>query len=117
MRIRTARIGLDWWLWIPALAEPVIGPRFARTRWLGRNDRGGLLRRLALAAFLLLGNARLLAAQAAQVVELGAANLAPAHDLDRVDHRRVEREDALHALAVGNLAHREALVNATARAR
>ena len=26
-------------LWIPALAEPVIGPRFARTRWLGRNDR------------------------------------------------------------------------------
>lgn len=25
-------------LWIPALAEPVIGPRFARTRWLGRND-------------------------------------------------------------------------------
>ena len=23
------------WLWIPALAEPVIGPRFARTRWLG----------------------------------------------------------------------------------
>jgi putative endonuclease len=27
-------------LWIPALAEPVIGPRFARTRWLGRNDGG-----------------------------------------------------------------------------
>src|SRR5712692_4002678 len=28
------------WLWIPgSLAEPVIGPRFARTRWLGpRND-------------------------------------------------------------------------------
>ncbi len=27
--------------WIPdSLAEPVIGPRFARTRWLGfRNDR------------------------------------------------------------------------------
>ncbi len=30
----------DQGLWIPALAEPVIGPRFARTRWLGRNDKG-----------------------------------------------------------------------------
>src|SRR5205085_1587603 len=24
--------------WVPALAEPVMGPRFARTRWLGRDD-------------------------------------------------------------------------------
>src|SRR5262245_34895062 len=29
--------------WVPALAEPVIGPRFARTRWLGRDDKGGTL--------------------------------------------------------------------------
>src|ERR1041385_7228098 len=79
----------------------------------------GLLRglRLALAAFLLLGDARLLAAQSAQVIELGAAHLAAAHDLDRVDHRRIEREHALDALAVGNLAHREALVDAAAGAR
>jgi 4-oxalocrotonate tautomerase len=27
-------------IWVPALAEPVIGPRFARTRWLGRDDSG-----------------------------------------------------------------------------
>jgi mono/diheme cytochrome c family protein len=26
--------------WVPALAEPVIGPRFARTRWRGRADSG-----------------------------------------------------------------------------
>src|SRR4029077_10529216 len=83
---------------------------------------GGLFRRLHLgspglaAALLLLGDARLLAAQAAQVIQLGAAHLAAAHELDRVDHRRVEREYALDAFAVGNLAHRESLVDAAARA-
>src|SRR5207245_9112833 len=66
---------------------------------------------------LLLGDARLLAAQTAQVIELGAAHLAAAHDLDRVDHRRIEREHALDALAIGDLAHREALVDAAAGAR
>src|SRR6476469_3478971 len=75
--------------------------------------RGGL--GLA-AALLLLGDARLLAAQAAQIIELGAAHLAAAHELDRVDHRRIEREYALDAFAVGNLAHRETLVDAAARA-
>jgi len=25
--------------WIPGLAEPAIGPRYARTRWLARDDR------------------------------------------------------------------------------
>ena len=64
---------------------------------------------------LLLGDAGRLAAQAAQVIELGAADLAAAHDLDRVDHRRVEREHALDALAVGNLADREVLVEAARR--
>src|SRR5262249_46512535 len=34
------------------------------------------------------------------------------HDLDRVDHRRIDREHALHALAIGDLAHREVLVEA-----
>src|SRR5947209_4313800 len=66
---------------------------------------------------LLLGDARRLAAAAAQVIELRTAHLAAAHDLDRVDERRVEREHALDAFAVGNLAHREALVQAAARAR
>jgi hypothetical protein len=30
------------WLWVPGRAEPVIGPRFARTRWLARDDAGEL---------------------------------------------------------------------------
>ncbi|KWV57853.1 hypothetical protein AS156_37235 [Bradyrhizobium macuxiense] len=29
------------WLWVRARAEPVIGRRFAPTRWLGRDDRKG----------------------------------------------------------------------------
>src|SRR5580704_649604 len=57
---------------------------------------------------------RLLAAQTAQVIELGAAHLATAHDLDRVDHRREQWEHALDAFAVRNLAHGEALVDAAA---
>src|SRR6476646_3452292 len=75
------------------------------------NGGRGLFRGLRLAAaLLLLGDARLLAAQAAQIIQLGAAHLATAHELDRVDHRRIEREHALDAFAVGDLAHREALV-------
>src|SRR5690606_14216740 len=63
-----------------------------------------------------LGDAGRLAAAVAQVVELGAANLAAAHDLDGFDERRVDREDALDALAVGNLANREVLLEARAGA-
>jgi len=76
-----------------------------------------LVRRLALGlvfrafcGILALDNARGLSAPAAQIVELGAAHLAAANDLDRIDHRRVKRKDALDAFAVGNLAHREVLV-------
>src|SRR6185437_15216610 len=64
----------------------------------------------------LLDDAGRLAAQVAQVIELGAAHLAATHDLDRVDHRRHHREHALHAFAVGDLAHREAFVEARAGA-
>src|SRR5215467_5301960 len=71
---------------------------------------GGLF--LAAAMRLALEDAGRLAAPSAQVIELGPAHLAAAHDLDRVDHRRVEREHALDALAVRDLAHREALVEA-----
>src|SRR5262249_2387571 len=63
-----------------------------------------------------LGDARRLAAAAAQVIELGAAHLAAAHDLDRVDHRRIERKHALHALAIRNLAHGEIFVEPVAGA-
>src|SRR5919197_2213427 len=85
-----------------------------------RSLLGGLLgfRRafLGAAMVLLLADARGFAAAAAQIIKLGAANLAAAHDFDRVDHRRIERKHAFHAFAVGNLAHREILVQARARA-
>src|SRR5260370_6949242 len=81
---------------------------------------GGLLRLVdglvAGAVILLLADARRLAAATAQVIKLGAAHLAAAHELDRVDHRRIKRKHALHALAIGNLAHGEILVEARARA-
>src|SRR4051794_7504851 len=75
--------------------------------------RCGLSRR-CIAALLAtaLGDARRLAGAPAQVIELGAADLAAAHDLDRGQARRVEREDALDALAVRDLAQREAGVDA-----
>src|SRR5687767_10722161 len=57
------------------------------------------------------------AAQTAQIIKLGATNLAAAHDLDGIDHRPIERENALDALAVGNLANGEALVEAAAGPR
>src|ERR1700686_4698926 len=59
-----------------------------------------------------LGDARRFAPAIPQIVKLCAANLAPAQDLDRVDHRRIDGENALDALAVGNLTDGEALVEA-----
>src|SRR5690606_9185757 len=59
-----------------------------------------------------LADARGLAGALAQVVELGAAHLALALDLDRGDERRVGLERALHALARGDLAHDERRVEA-----
>src|SRR5215469_10790780 len=49
-----------------------------------------------------------LAAQPAQVVELGAANVSRTHHFDLVDHFRVQRKDALNAMAEAHLTHREA---------
>src|SRR5581483_9617594 len=49
----------------------------------------------ALAARVALADARRFAAQLAQVVELGAAHAATAHQIDVINHRRVKREDAL----------------------
>ena len=68
------------------------------------------------AALSALGDAGRLAAAVAQVIELRAADGAAADDLDGIDHRRIEREHALDALAVGDLADREALVEAAAGA-
>src|SRR6476646_5160565 len=59
-----------------------------------------------------LGDAARLAAQVAQVIELGAAHDALPHDLDFPDVRAVEREHALDALVEADLAHRERGVHA-----
>src|SRR6185295_18375620 len=96
---------------IPATrSHPIMKARLSQLLRLG-------LTALGVDAVLLLGDAGAFAAQTAQVIQLRAAHLAATHDLDRVDHRRIEREHALDALAVGDLAHREALVDAAARAR
>ncbi len=55
-----------------------------------------------------------LAATVAQVVELGATDLTAANDFDAFDHRRVDREYALDAFAVGDLADREVFLQAAA---
>src|SRR5690606_34286358 len=51
-----------------------------------------------------LGNTSRLTATITQVVELGAANLAAADDFNGLHQRGVDREHALHAFAVGDLA-------------
>src|ERR1035438_1189630 len=50
--------------------------------------------------------------EAAQVVELGATGAAGAHDVDMVDHRGVQREDALNAGAEAGLADGNGLAHA-----
>src|SRR5206468_1178211 len=55
-----------------------------------------------------LGDARRLAGASAQIIELGPADVAAADDLDRIDDRRIEREDALDPLAEADLADRDA---------
>src|SRR5262249_53017287 len=62
-------------------------------------------------------DARLLAFEAAQVIELRAAHLAVTLDDDRVDRRAVRLEHALDARAVRDLAHRECRVEARVLAR
>src|SRR6185503_10997568 len=83
----------------------------ARGEWCGllRGGRAGL-RHGHLGLPLL--DARRLAGEMAQVVELRAPHAAAAHDLDVGQHRAVEREDALDADAVGDLADREGRAHA-----
>src|SRR5688572_600440 len=70
----------------------------------------------ALASELFL-DARGLAGAVAEEIELGAADLAAALDLDLRDRRAVRLEHALDALAVRHLAHRERAVEAAVLAR
>src|SRR6185503_1038418 len=66
---------------------------------------------------LLFLDARRLAGQVAQVVELGAANPPAADHRDVGDHGAVEREDALDTDAVGDLSDREAFADAATATR
>src|SRR5688500_16112725 len=63
---------------------------------------------------LLFLDARGLAGEVAEVVQLGAAHAAAAHHLDSTDHRAVHREDALDADAVRDLADGEGLADTAA---
>src|SRR5271166_904139 len=54
---------------------------------------------------------------AAQIIQLGAAHVAATHHGDLGDQWRVEREHALHALAIADLAHREVAVQPLVGAR
>src|ERR1043165_199453 len=76
-------------------------PRGLRRRWR-LDDLGALL-----AGALALLDARCLARQIAQVVQLRLVDAAARHDLDLVDVRRVVGEDSLDADAVRDLADRE----------
>src|SRR5690606_16523849 len=78
---------------------------------LARGAGGGAVLLLATDVGLQAGG---LAAQLAQVVELGAAAAAAAHDRDLADQRRREREDALDALAERHLADRDGAAGAPA---
>src|SRR5204863_10092203 len=53
-----------------------------------------------------------LPAAIAHVVQLRSPHIAPAHDLDLGDDRRVQRERALHPDTEAELAHREGLTDA-----
>src|SRR5260370_22402374 len=95
---------------MPQQKSAGLSPRFS-----SNSLRGELLAdRCGLGALRLLDDAGRLAAQIAQVIQLGTAHLAAAHHLDRVDHRRHHGEYALHAFAVGDLADGEALVEPAA---
>src|ERR1700688_93264 len=87
-------------------------PAALRTRRSRRGRRGSRSRRSLLVAPLL--DAGRLAAQRAQVVELGAPHHAAPDHLDAAERRRVQREDALDADAARDLAHEIGLAGAAA---
>src|SRR5689334_454419 len=77
----------------------------------GPSQSSRIGRHSGLAALLDLGG---LAAQVAQVVELGAADVTAGHDLDLLEDRGVQREGALDTDAEGDLPDGEAATDARA---
>src|SRR5688572_3290166 len=76
----------------------------------GLRGRGiGVLAGTGVAA---LRDARRFAGAPTQIIELGAADGTAADDLDRIDVRRIKREDALDALPEADLADGEAAAQA-----
>src|SRR5690606_4482592 len=92
-----------------SVGDPLPGNDDGPAPWQERGRRGE--RGSDLALLLDLGG---LAAQAAQVVQLGATDVTAAEDLDLLDHGRVQREGALHADAEADLADREGAADARA---
>src|SRR5687768_7950368 len=78
-------------------------------KWIVRNC---LLAGLCLVACILFLNAGGLAAKLTEIVKLGTPHLAAADDVDVVDDRRVQREDAFDAHAEAHLADRNGLADA-----
>src|SRR5262245_32063844 len=75
---------------------------------IARDARGRAMTPLGLRrGALLLLHARGLALQVAEEVELGATHLGATHEVDLFDRRRMQREDALDALAERHLANGE----------
>src|SRR4051794_40878626 len=87
------------------------GGRQIAALWFMRPSSQSTLRSQVLAALFQAGS---LAFQRAQIVELGAADAAGAHDIDVIDHLGVHREDALHALAETDFADGDAFPHAHA---
>ena len=85
----------------------------ARRRSAGDGDRSATVPAQRVALLLDLGG---LADAVAEVVELGPAHVAAADDLDLGDDRGVDREGALDADAVADLAHGEGLAHTGALA-
>src|SRR5436853_809564 len=84
--------------------------------WIGSalDGLGGLpsLGGVEMAGVAALGDTGRFAGAAAQIIELGAADGAAADHLDRFDVRRINREDALDALAEADLPDREGAAEA-----
>src|SRR3954467_4369352 len=95
----------------PLLIGSNVGPGGPAATTAGRNRPISVSARDDVALLLDLGG---LAAQLAEVVQLGAADVTAGHDLDLLDDRGVHREGALDADAEADLADGEGLADAAA---